>query len=90
MQTKSQTLSINEDAPCQVAYINEDGTTFAKLKKDDLEAILRERRQNAGMVKVWMLLAAVAAVMLGGSTYWFSTHPVQQSVPVAPMVVEVP
>lgn len=68
-------VDIAEKAPCEVAYVFDGGETYAKLKKDDFQKILLERRSAMGLVKVWMVLCFVAACMLGGTTWLFSQYP---------------
>lgn len=81
---KNTTLAINEAPPCPVAFSFEAGGEYAKLRKEDFETILTERRTSSLSAKLWMAMAIVSLLMLGFSTYWFTTHPQIQVVMAAP------
>lgn len=78
-----KSMTINE-APCQVAYFFEGEDAFAKLKKDDFEQILNERRGAIIMLMLSMVLTAIAVIMLAGTAYWFTEHPTTTVMMVAP------
>lgn len=78
------TLTINEAPPCEVAYLLEGEQTYAKLSKDDFEKILSERRGFRILMKLWMGIALVVAVMFAGTAYWLTEHPVTKVMLVAP------
>jgi hypothetical protein len=66
--------SMNEVAPCDVTYVSVGDQTYVQVREDDFEKILLERRSAMSLLKVWMALGLVAAVMLAGTVWWFSEH----------------
>lgn len=86
--TQSLRISINEAAPCEVAYVSEGEQTYAKVKQEDFERILLERRSAMVLGKVWMGLCLVASVTLAGITYWFTEHPKTEVLVVSPNTVK--
>ncbi|MGF6440697.1 hypothetical protein [Paraburkholderia youngii] len=59
-------LTPRETPTCEVRYVFEDGQTYAKLTKDDLDALLRERRLTYKVLRVTLAVAFVGSVMAAG------------------------
>lgn len=73
-------LTVNESVPCAVRYVIEDGQTYAKLTKDDFEALLRERRSERALLKIALTLALVTSMTTAGYTYWTGYRPLTRIV----------
>jgi hypothetical protein len=69
------TLNLNESPMCEVTYVSENGQDYAKLKKEDFQLILNERRGAFFLMKTWIGFALIGAFMAAGTAYWYNTHP---------------
>ena len=82
MAHAADALTMIESVPCEVRYVVQNGQTYATLTKDDLDALLRERRLTYKVLRITLAVALVGWLVAAGYAAWVGYGPLSHVIAV--------